>query len=84
MAGGFGMKHTFKVVATWDDEASVWVAESDDLPGLITEADTLDSLMSKLKVMIPELLEANGGMDDGDIPFTLLSSGVTVAHLNHA
>lgn len=27
------------VRATWDDEAGVWVAESDDVPGLITEAE---------------------------------------------
>jgi hypothetical protein len=41
------------VRAAWDAEASVWVAESDDVPGLITEADDLDALMSKLRVMIP-------------------------------
>ena len=44
------------VRATWDAEASVWVAESDDVPGLITEAADLEALMSKLRVMVPELL----------------------------
>jgi predicted RNase H-like HicB family nuclease len=38
----------------------VWVATSDDVPGLATGADTLDALVDKLKVVIPELLEANG------------------------
>jgi len=47
------------IVATWDDEAKVWVAESDDIPGLATEAATQDELLSKLRVMIPELLAAN-------------------------
>ncbi len=28
------------VKATWDDEARVWVAESSDIQGLVTEADT--------------------------------------------
>jgi hypothetical protein len=50
------------VRAAWDAEASVWVAESDDVPGLITEADDLESLVRKLRVMIPELLEANDAL----------------------
>jgi hypothetical protein len=45
---------------SWDAGAAVWVATSDDVPGLATGADTLDALVDKLKVVIPELLEANG------------------------
>ena len=48
------------VNAEWDPEAKVWVATSDDVPGLITEAETVEALTEKLSVMIPELLEANG------------------------
>ena len=51
---------TLKVQALWDGEAGVWVAESDDVPGLATEAATLEELMAKLAVMVPELLEENG------------------------
>ncbi|MHC5825584.1 MAG: DUF1902 domain-containing protein [Nostoc sp.] len=29
---------TFKVEAFWDSDAEVWVAASDDIPGLVTEA----------------------------------------------
>jgi predicted RNase H-like HicB family nuclease len=47
------------VVATWDDEAGMWVAESDDIPGLVTEAPTREELEAKVRVMIPELREAN-------------------------
>ena len=46
--------------AEWDDEAAVWVATSDDVPGLATEADTQEQLIAKLKTLIPELLAANG------------------------
>ncbi len=46
--------------AEWDDEASVWVATSDDVPGLVTEAATMERLMEKLRVMVPEMLELNG------------------------
>jgi len=58
--------------ATWDDEAKVWVATSDDVPGLATEAASFDTLMPKLKVMIPELLDANGYPDGDEIPFRVL------------
>ena len=51
---------TLKVQALWDGEAGVWVAESDDVPGLATEAATLEELLAKLVVMVPELLEENG------------------------
>ena len=44
------------VSAEWDPEAKVWVATSDDVPGLITEAETVEALAEKLSVMIPELL----------------------------
>lgn len=50
----------FKVTAFWDPDASVWVAESEDVPGLVTEAETMEELITKLEVMVPELLEANG------------------------
>ena len=32
---------------------------SDDVPGLATESDTIESLTAKLRTLIPELLEAN-------------------------
>jgi len=37
----------------------VWVATSDDVPGLATEASCMEDLICKLKVMVPELLELN-------------------------
>jgi|HubBroStandDraft_6_1064221.scaffolds.fasta_scaffold183468_2 hypothetical protein len=45
-----------KVRADWDDEAKVWVAEGVNLPGLVTEADTVELLLEKLRVIVPELL----------------------------
>ena len=32
------------VYAFWDDEANVWVASSEDVPGLATEAKNWDEL----------------------------------------
>lgn len=61
------------VHAEWDAEASVWFAESRDVPGLATEAATVELLMQKLAVMIPELLAANGAVVEGDTSFELLA-----------
>lgn len=65
--------------AEWDDEAAVWVATSDDVPGLATECDTLEALVQKLKIMVPELLEANGITSDGDVTFELLTRRFAIA-----
>lgn len=70
---------TLIVRAIWDDEANVWVASSEDIPGLATEADNLNDLIKKLKVMIPELLDENGCEDGNDIPFRLLSECTAIA-----
>lgn len=52
--------HVYIVKGEWDDEASMWIATSDDVPGLVTEALTLEALLEKLGVMVPEMLELNG------------------------
>ena len=35
------------------------MAESNDVPGLVTEAPTLEALQAKIRVLVPELLELN-------------------------
>ena len=61
------------VHAQWDDEANVWVASSDDVPGLVTEAATTEELILKLKIMIPELMSLNSQSSVGPVPFELLT-----------
>ncbi|MEM1113287.1 MAG: DUF1902 domain-containing protein [Pseudomonadota bacterium] len=59
--------------ATWDAEASVWCATSDDVPGLVTEAATIEALTQKLEVIVPELIELNGEPDiEPEVPLELL------------
>ena len=71
--------NTLIVNAIWDDEARVWVATSDDVPGLATEADDMEALVEKLKKMIPELLEANGIAYAEQVPFEVLGQRSAVA-----
>ena len=61
-----------KVNASWDSEAGVWVATSDDVDGLAIEASTIDGLLERLKIVIPELLELNHKeLAEQEIPFLL-------------
>jgi hypothetical protein len=44
----------------WDSDASVWVATSDDVPGLIVEATSFDDVVKVVRELAPELLDLNG------------------------
>ncbi len=59
--------------AEWDEEANVWVATSDDIPGLATEEQTIEGLIKKLKIIVPELLEANGQEVESEISFEIFT-----------
>jgi len=43
------MSRTYEVQARWDSEAGVWVAESDDIPGLVAEAESMNALVEKVR-----------------------------------
>ena len=67
----------FMVVAKWDTEAGVWYVAETDVPGLSTEASTIEQLNKKLRVMIPELLILNGVLkkennDYPEVPYELI------------
>jgi len=69
----------FFVRAEWDEEASVWVATSDDVPGLATEEATMEGLIEKLKLIIPELLKANGLRIDREVLFEVMTRRFEIA-----
>ena len=50
----------YKIDLTWDEEAAVWVATSDDIPGLVLESGSFDALLERLRYAVPELLSLNG------------------------
>lgn len=52
----------------WDDDAEVWIAGSDDIPGLALEAGSFDALLERVRFAVPELLELN---NKAYSPFTL-------------
>jgi len=54
------MEHQLVQVAlNWDADADVWVATSQDIPGLVLESGSVDALIERLRYAVPELLELN-------------------------
>lgn len=44
------------VKLTWDADAGVWIATSDDIPGLVLESGSFDALLERVRFAAPELL----------------------------
>jgi len=55
LRGNF-MENLYRVTLTWDDEAEVWIATSSDVYGLILEHESIDLLLNRVRLAIPELL----------------------------
>lgn len=51
------MEYTVRL--EWDDEAGVWIATSEDIPGLVLESGSFDALLERVRFAVPELLELN-------------------------
>lgn len=49
----------YEINLLWDDEAQVWVATSENIPGLILESGSFDALLERVRFAVPELLELN-------------------------
>lgn len=58
LGGGENMSY-YIITAMWDEAAGVFVAQSDDIPGLVTEAETFEKLVERVLQIAPELLALN-------------------------
>jgi len=48
----------YNVALNWDEEAQVWLAQNDEIP-IALESGSLDALIERIKVAVPELLGLN-------------------------
>ena len=55
----------YKIQIVWDDEARVWIATSEDLPGLVLESGSVDALIERVRVAASELLEIDEKRREG-------------------
>ena len=60
---------TVNVQAEWDGEAEVWVATSDDVPGLVVQHADFSRLQEMVLELVPLLLAENHMLPDHDADF---------------
>jgi len=58
------MNNEYRINFTWDEEAYVWIATSDDVYGLILEHSSFDTLVERVRSAVPELLALEGALGD--------------------
>lgn len=51
------MEYTINFI--WDTNANVWIATSDDIPGLVLESGSFDKLIERTRFAVPEMLKLN-------------------------
>lgn len=68
-----------EIHAQWDEEAHVWYATSEDIPGLCVQADTFEELVDIATALAPELLEANQVATADTIPLHITAERVITA-----
>ncbi|MPZ59062.1 MAG: DUF1902 domain-containing protein [Rhizobiales bacterium] len=54
------MSRLITITARWDDEARVWIATSENVSGLVVEADTWADMIEEVRLVLPDLLELSG------------------------
>jgi len=59
------MSRSITIDARWDAEASVWIATSNDVAGLVVEADTWPAMIEEVRLVLPDLLELSDERSDG-------------------
>ena len=79
---------SYTVKVEWLDEGQCFMATSDDIDGLVLQADTLAEMEVEIRDIIPVLLEGNHGVAiDGErlmlAPGRAASAGVTTYRVCH-
>ncbi len=81
---------TLKIEVEWCDDGKVFVAASNDIVGLILEAETINELIADMQEVVPILLEENGQIDhahqEKDVSFAVksqLSALLTPANIKN-
>jgi Domain of unknown function (DUF1902) len=62
---GTALTQAFHVAAVWDDEAKVFVSQS-DIPGLVIEAESFDEFVALVDQLAPSMIADNLPQARGD------------------
>lgn len=58
------MSRAITVTARWDNDAKAWLATSEDVAGIVVEADTWAGMIEEVRLVLPDLLELSGRVVD--------------------
>lgn len=56
----------YTINLTWDHEAKVWLAINDEIP-IALESESIDELIRRVRLAIPEMMELNNRPKGGKI-----------------
>lgn len=68
------------VRVAYDDDAHVWYIEDSSMPGLRSEADSIEALRSKLPGLVEDLIELNNLDFRGNVAIEVIAHTHTLAH----
>ncbi len=74
------MQLAYSAAIRWDEEAGVWFVSETDFPGLVAEAETQDGLARKIRLLIPELYDANRHLIQAHSPDQEIVIQLTTKH----
>jgi len=64
----------YRIVASWDEDAKVWVTAASDVPGWIIESETLENFALEARTILPDLLQAQGVLNGAtELPMSLVA-----------
>ena len=49
----------FTIKYMWDADAKVWIATSEEIPGLVLDSDSLEKLLNEVALYVPEMMDIN-------------------------
>ena len=48
-----------RIKLIWDEESDRWYTETDDVPGMALDSGSFDALIEKVRLIAPDMIEAN-------------------------
>lgn len=67
------MKAIYQITAHWDKDTGRWTALSDDIPGLVVEAENFNELQQSINNLTPQLLDLNGA-EHKTVPVNIIAN----------
>ena len=74
------MKGIYLVFAEWCNSENIWIASSNDIPGFVAEADSIEALSTKLQSLVPELLLLNNQAAEEQITIEIVARKLLNTH----